>query len=71
MDTIICRDIFIRHTDTDGGTAVRCHRVWDAERFLAAQKAEAADNNGRVEGDGKRLAKAEQITEDHYRQERR
>lgn len=71
MDTIICRDIYIRHTDTDGHSAVQCHRVWDAERFVAAQYQNAAALNLKADDGGKRLAKAEQITEGQYRSERR
>jgi flagellar hook-associated protein FlgK len=71
MDTIICRDIYVRRTEINGGTAVRCRRVWDAKRFIDAQQREAAASNQGADDGAKRLAKAEQITEDQYRKERR
>jgi hypothetical protein len=70
MDTITCRDIYIRHTDTNGNAAVRCHRVWDAKRFIDSQQREAAASNHGADEGAKRLAKAEQITEEQYRKER-
>jgi len=72
MSTIemVARDIFVRHTATDGNSFVQQHRVWDAERFMAARHADAAKLNGEVKGDAPRKAKAEQITEDQYRAER-
>lgn len=61
-DTLVCRDIYMRHTDKKGNTYVQEHRVWDAERFLAARAADAAKEGGK--------ARAEQITEEQYRTER-
>lgn len=71
MDTHICRDIWIRHTDTDGRSAVVCHRVWDAERFVAAQQRSAEQLNLKAEDGASHLAKVEQITEEQYKAERR
>ncbi len=68
-DTMVCRDLFMRHTDTNGHSWVQCHRVWNAQRFIAAQAAAAAQLNAAVKGDAPRLAKAEQITEEAYRKE--
>lgn len=28
----------LRHTDGNGHTSVICHRVWDGDKFLAAQQ---------------------------------
>ena len=36
------RDLFMRHTGGDGKSYVNFHRVWDADRFEAAQKAAQA-----------------------------
>jgi hypothetical protein len=70
MDTIICRDLYMRHTNTAGQSWVIEHRVWDAERFVAAQRSAAEKLNADVKGDRPRLAKAEQITRDNYLNER-
>lgn len=68
---MVCREVYVRHTGTEGASHVMEHRVWDAERFIASQQQAAKALNDKVEGDGKRLAKAEQITRDQYLQERR
>ena len=65
------RDIYMRHTDTGGKSFVRLHRVWDADRFVAARQAEAEKLNADVKDGAPRLAKAEQITEEQYRKERK
>ncbi|OWG18286.1 hypothetical protein KDK82_1765 [Delftia sp. K82] len=57
------RDIYVRHTGKEGNSYVNQHRVWDADRFIAAQQAEAAKAGGK--------AKAEQITEEQYRAARK
>lgn len=67
---MIGRDIFVRHTNTDGKSFVQCHRVWDVGLFMMARTAEASKLNAEVKGDGKRCAKCEQITEDQYRKEK-
>lgn len=67
---MVARDIFVRHTATDGTSTVQQHRVWDAERFMATRQADAAKLNAEVKGEAPRKAKAEQITEDQYRAER-
>lgn len=64
-------DLFIRHTDTDGNSVVRMHRVWDKERFIAARQDEAASENAKVKGDKPRKARADHITEDQYKKERK
>jgi hypothetical protein len=69
-DTLIGRDIFVRHTDKDGHSSVQQHRVWDAERFIASLQAATAKVNADERGGGTRLAKATQITHDQYLQER-
>jgi hypothetical protein len=65
------RDIYLRHTDTDGHSYVREHR--DAERFIASQQQAA----GRLNADALNevppkpaKAQVQQITDDQYRKER-
>lgn len=70
-DTLICRDIYMRHTDGDGHSHVMCHRVWDADRFVASQvdaaKKVAQDAFDKNKPFGH---KAEQITDEAYFKER-
>lgn len=40
---LVARDAYIRTTRPDGKSTVTQHRVWDAERFLAAQQREAME----------------------------
>lgn len=69
---LITRDIYLRHTAGDGRTTVREHRVWDAERFIAAQQAEAARLAEKARDDDEPAAFAvEQITQDQYNHERK
>lgn len=71
MIELITRDIYLRHTAGDGSTIVREHRVWDAERFIAAQKAEAARLADKARDEDEPAAYAvEQITEEQYHHER-
>jgi hypothetical protein len=56
------RDIFLRHTDKDGHSVVREHRVWNSDLFITSQ-AEAALKEG-----GKALV--QQITREQYLAER-
>lgn len=65
-NAMLGRDIYLRHTNTAGVSFVQCHRVWDAERFIASQQAAAAKLNEDVKGDLPRLAKVEQITDKQY-----
>lgn len=51
-------DIYVRHTDKDGGACLLQHRVWDAEKFMAARKAEALKAGGK--------AAAQQLTEAQF-----
>jgi hypothetical protein len=41
MTELIGRDLYMRRTTADGKRVVTQHRVWDADRFVAAQRAEA------------------------------
>lgn len=61
-------DLFMRHTNTDGKSHVQQHRVWDKQRFLDARSADAAQLNAK---EGSKKAKAEHITQDQYRKERK
>jgi hypothetical protein len=67
---LVARDIYLRHTATNGTSYVQHHRVWDADRFIAAQKSAAEKLNRDTAADQPRKAKAEQITETQYRLER-
>ncbi len=72
--TLAGRDIFLRHTATNGKSFVQTHRVWDADRFIAGQQQAAANLNRDATNQGAKpaacLAKVEQITEEQYRNER-
>lgn len=65
------RDLFMRHTGCDGKSYVNFHRVWDADRFEAAQKAAAAKAAADDASKGKPagLHKAERITEEQFHSE--
>ena len=64
------RDIYMRHTNTDGKSFVQTHRVWDADRFVASQQQAASKLNADVKSDAPRKAKAEQITHEQFNRER-
>lgn len=64
------RDLHLRHTATDGGSYVQCHRVWDADLFLATRQAEARQLNDKAKGNDPRKAKVELITRETYQAER-
>lgn len=49
------RDLYLKHTDTNGKTTVQCHRVWDADRFFFARQGDCHKANADVK-DGQRLA---------------
>jgi hypothetical protein len=68
---LITRDIYLRHTAGDGSSTVREQRVWDAERFIAAQQAEAEKlaSAAREKQEPAGFA-VEQITQEQYRNER-
>jgi hypothetical protein len=65
------RDIYMRHTSPEGKSYVMEHRVWDAERFVAACAAAAVTVNEKQDAGKPRLAKSEQITRDQYLAERK
>lgn len=60
------RDLHLKHTDTNGQSAIRCHRVWDADNFLLTRQAEATKANRDVDGNKPRLAAVELSTREHY-----
>lgn len=70
QQTIVCHDLHLRHTDTDGRSHVVCHRVWDSARFISARQSEALKANAEVKDDKPRLANVEQITIEQYKKER-
>lgn len=41
-------EIYVRHTDKSGSSHAQTHRVWDAERFMAARIAEAKKEGGKA-----------------------
>lgn len=45
MDTIVCHDLHLRHTDIQGRTRVERYRVWDAVRKVDACEQEASKAN--------------------------
>lgn len=65
------RDLYMRHTDTNGHSYVTEHRVHDAERFVAAREAEAKKLNAEVKGGAPRKAAVQQITKEQYLKERK
>lgn len=68
-ETINCRDLHLRHTDTKGHATVQCHRVWDADLFLAARQRETSNLNAKAAENDRgapQLAKVELITEAEY-----
>ena len=64
-------DLYARHTGANGASYVQAHRVWDKERFLAAQQRAAERINADQPPGQPRLAKVEQITQQEYAQARR
>lgn len=68
---LVGRDIYMRHADTDGRSYVQCHRVWNADIFVAARNYDNGVLNIEARNSGKPAnARSEQITEDQYRKER-
>jgi hypothetical protein len=61
-ETLVVRDVYVRHTDKAGRRHVQVHRCWDAPRFLRALADAAVKVGGK--------ARAEQITEAQYKQAR-
>lgn len=69
---LISRDIYLRHTDGNGHSVVRCHRVWDADRFVASLQALAKKEAERAFAkDEPYMHKVEQITDDQFKKERK
>jgi hypothetical protein len=70
---MFCQDLYVRYTDPDGHQHVAEHRVWDAERFMAARLKDADGQNANARRDatyphlfvGK--ATAERITLSQFR----
>ena len=73
VDTLAYRDLHLRHTDTSGHATVQCHRVWDADRFLAARQRETSELNAKAVKDDPKApqrAKVEMITAAEYQKAR-
>lgn len=47
-DTLVCHDVYLRHTDEHGRSHIREHRVWDSARFIQAQAKAAAEAGGKA-----------------------
>lgn len=58
MSTASPHDIYVKHTGKTGASHIQSHRVWDAERFMAARAAEAQKEGGK--------ASAEQLTQEQF-----
>ena len=70
--TLSGRDIYLRHTATDGKSYVQEHRVWDAERFVEAQDYAVSKANAEARAEKKKaMANVEQITREQYLAERK
>lgn len=69
---LIGRDIFMRYTGGDGKSYVQFHRVWNADLFEAARRAESSKLAlAEIEKTGKAGShKAERITEEAFNSER-
>jgi len=61
-NSLVGRDIWMRHTGKDGTSYVMQHRVWNAQLFVETQAADALKVG--------ELCKAEQITEEQFIKER-
>lgn len=64
-------DVYMRHTGPDGKSYVQQHRCWDTALFVTSAEKAAHDVNAKEKDPAKRNAKAEQITDDQYRKERK
>lgn len=62
-ETMVARDLYLRHTKPTGEVGVTSHRVWDADKFLKAQTDFA---NSEAERDGVIPAKITVTTRDEY-----
>lgn len=66
------RDVYLRHTGTDGKVHVSQHRTWDAELFVAAQQRAAEKLNAEAIAKGEpSKARVDQITDDQFKKERK
>jgi hypothetical protein len=65
------REVYARHTATNGKSYVQAHIVWDADRFFSARATEASYLNADQKAGAPRLAKCEQITQETYQVERK
>lgn len=41
-------EIYVRHTSKAGSSYVQQHRVWDADRFMAARRSEVQKEGGKA-----------------------
>lgn len=63
------REIYVRHTDTNGAFHVMSHFVWDADKFVAGLKEATSKVNEAQKPGEPRKANAEQITHEQYLKE--
>lgn len=66
-----CHDLYLKSTDARGCITFSEHRVWSADRFMAARNQEAAIENAKARQDDPDrkadLAKVEQLTDDQFK----
>lgn len=64
-------DFYLRHTDTQGHSVVREHRVWDSDRFFEARLQEVKELNAKARADDeKALACVVPVSRETYIRER-
>lgn len=51
-----CRDLYVRHTSPEGSSYIVEHRVWDADKFLAALQSACRKVNAEAAAEAQRKA---------------
>jgi hypothetical protein len=51
MNALMGSDLYLKITDKNGKSHVQHHRVWDANRFVAAMQKQNSENNIKVSPD--------------------
>lgn len=49
MSELTGKDLYVKVTDKNGKSSIRCHRVWDAKRFFASLTEQHRKEGGKVE----------------------
>lgn len=68
---MVTREIYVRHTDTDGNSYIAWHLVWDADRFMASQQETANKLNADAKPGKPRLAAVAQVSPEEYTRSRK